>query len=121
LNLLQARNRNWRALIESDNNERPATTPTVEEPRIVIRTIGRSTPHARVIIELLEIPPSGEVLDVIERAVENKAAKETIGVNAAANDIFVSAALVKIARPPDSWLTWFQQLSEETATATHTT
>jgi hypothetical protein len=121
MNLLPVRNRNWRAPIELDIFDRPTITTAVE-PEPVVRIDRHSTPYARAIIELLQIPASDEVLAAIEQAVENKSERESTGPDTAANDIFISAALVKIARPPDSWLTWFQQLSADIGqTASHTT
>ena len=122
MNLLPTRNRNCQAPQESDSSDRPSNTSIVALPKCVLPAEVGSTPHARAIIELLGVSPSDEVLTAVDRAIEDKMEKENIGVDKAANDIFVAAALVKIARPPDSWLTWFQQLSKETEqTATHTT
>jgi transposase len=107
MNLLPTRNRTWRAPLESDSHQ-SLTSPSLEATKTVCRTEVPSTPYARAIFELLGIPASDELLTAVERAGENKAEKENARADAAANDIFVDAALVKIARPPDSWLSWFQ-------------
>ena len=108
MNLLADRNRNWRAPAESDNDG--ASTAEPETSTTSLPSEAPWTPHARAIIELLQIRASEELLVAIERVIEAKANQDNGNVDKAANEVFVAAALVKIARPPDSWLTWFQQL-----------
>src|SRR5437879_1722359 len=106
LNLLAQRWQNWIAVLESDNGRPP--DGHVDGENSVFHASEPATPHARAIIELLQIPASDEVLTAVERAIEIKARKEDVSGDEAANAVFVAAALAKIARPPDNWLVWFQ-------------
>jgi hypothetical protein len=108
MNLQGARNRNFRAPSESDNDGASSAEP--ESPTTSLPSEAPWTPHARAIIELLQIRVSEELLVAIEHAIETKANQDNGNVDEAANEVFVTAALVKIGRPPDNWLTWFQKL-----------
>jgi hypothetical protein len=110
MNLLGTRNRNFRAPAESYNDRTSTAEPVT--PTTSLPSEAPWTPHARAIIELLQITTSGEVLMAIERAIEFNVRHENATVDEAANEVFVITALVKIERAPDNWLTWFQELGK---------
>jgi len=107
LNLLAARHRNWSAMLESDNS-RPSDGSLPDAEKTVLRANEPSTIQAKTILELLHIPASDEIVMAVERAIENEAEAERTSIDMAANTVFVNAALVKIAKPPENWLHWFQ-------------
>jgi hypothetical protein len=84
----------------------------LEQQETVVHADVPSTPYARAMMELLEIPADDELLTVVEEAIESKAGKENMATEVAANELFLAAAMVKIEKGSDGWLASFRQLLE---------
>lgn len=109
LNLLPTRNCNWRGGVQSDNLTANTTeTGEVEKSEnSVPHAEQEATPYARAMVELLSLNSDNQLLSAIEEAIEAKARDGGLAVDFAANQIYIAAALTKIRKQPDDWLTWF--------------
>jgi hypothetical protein len=120
LNLLPTRNRNWRSSVQSDNLGE-VSTQAVEmgkSENSVLLAEKQSTPYARAMIELLLLKSDDDLVSAIEEAIEAKVRDSGLPIDLAANQIYVTAALTKIRKEPDSWPRWFREpmLRERTLT-----
>jgi hypothetical protein len=115
LNLLGARNRNWRGNVQSDNLAEGTTevSETEKSEKSVIHAEKEVTPYARAMIELLLLEPDNDLPSAIEEAIEAKARDSSLPVDQAANQIYIAAALTKISKEPDNWPGWFRNRGYE--------
>lgn len=115
LNLIEPRNRNWRAPVIPDNSD-AVSTETVEtgaSEKTVLPAEKEATVYARAMIELLLLKPDNDLLSAIEEAIEAKSRDSRLPIDLAANQIHIVAALTKIKREPDNWPMWFRNRGYE--------
>jgi hypothetical protein len=60
-------------------------------------------------IELLLLKSDDDLVSAIEEAIEAKVRDSGLPIDLAANQIYVTAALTKIRKEPDSWPRWFRE------------
>ena len=112
LNLIEPRNRNWRAPVISDNSAEVGTE-AAEPEKTVLPAEKETGVYARAMIELLLLEPDNDLVSAIEEAIETKARDSGLPVDLAANQIHIAAALIKIRKEPDSWPRWFRNKGYE--------
>jgi hypothetical protein len=70
------------------------------------------TQCAEALIDLLQIPPSEELIGAVEQAIQAHTSKNQPAVEGGANEIYIAAMKAKLFQPPDNWLTWFVSFDE---------